>query len=125
MHSLFQFKNNIMYYKEKISIPSVKELYHASIYEFYSTPVAGHSGLQPTLARLSASFIWPGIYKDVGIFVKKCQTREHNKYMPKNKGYYNHWKFLHKFGIYHLTFDGFYHSLTLFFWAYHDLGYLR
>lgn len=46
----------LVYFKNKIFIPDAQGLRQAIISEFHNTPLAGHSGLQPTLARLAASF---------------------------------------------------------------------
>ncbi|CAI8604056.1 unnamed protein product [Vicia faba] len=81
----FQLKNDILYYQNKICIPSVQELRQAVLTKFHSTPVAGHLGFQPTLARLSSSFLWPGIYKDVNHLIKHCSVCQQSKYMTKKK----------------------------------------
>ncbi|XP_058788145.1 uncharacterized protein LOC131662390 [Vicia villosa] len=85
MQVLYKFKNNIMLYKDKIYIPAIPEMRQHLLHEFHSTPSAGHSGTQPTLARLSSSFNWPGVYKDVKLFVESCSICQRNKYMPKRK----------------------------------------
>lgn len=69
---LFQAKNNIIYCKDKVFIPPDNNLRQQILMDFHSTPVADHSGLQPILARLCASFHWPDIYKDTKIFIQHC-----------------------------------------------------
>jgi hypothetical protein len=63
----------------------MSDLRQAILKEYHSTPLAGHSGLHPTLSRLSASFLWPGVYRDVKLFVKTCVTCQENKYLPTKK----------------------------------------
>lgn len=56
-YPLFLVKDELLYYKEKHYIPEVDALQHKIISEYHSTPVASHSKLQPTLVRLSSSFL--------------------------------------------------------------------
>lgn len=53
--------------------------------EYHATPLGGHSGLQPTLARLAASFSWPGMYTTTKEYIKECKECQYNKYQPKKK----------------------------------------
>lgn len=53
-------------------VSSVHQLQHVILIEYHSTPIDCHAGLQPTLVRLSAPFLWPDIYKDVNTFVERC-----------------------------------------------------
>jgi len=41
--------------------------------EFHCTPMAGHSGVQPTVARITTSFYWPGLYTKAKEFIKRCK----------------------------------------------------
>ncbi|MCH84977.1 hypothetical protein A2U01_0005816, partial [Trifolium medium] len=68
----YRYKEGLVYFKERIYIPEIPELRRAILEEYHSTPLTGHSSLQPTLARLSASFLWPGIYKHVKEFIQQC-----------------------------------------------------
>lgn len=45
--------------------------------EFHLSPVAGHSGLQATLARLGACFYWPGMYSAAKNFISQCEIFLH------------------------------------------------
>jgi hypothetical protein len=64
----------LLYFKNRIFLPDIPDLRQAILREYHCTPTAGHSGVQPTLARISASFLWPGIYKDVKKLVQTCAT---------------------------------------------------
>jgi hypothetical protein len=81
----YSFKDELVYFKNRLYIPDSSDLRTAILKEYHSTPTAGHSGLQPTLARLSASFLWPGIYRDVKDFIQQCLICQQNKYMPTKK----------------------------------------
>ncbi|PNX96526.1 transposon Tf2-1 polyprotein, partial [Trifolium pratense] len=85
MQQSFRLKDGLLYFKDKIYLPDIPDLRKTILREYHCTPTAGHSGVQPTLARISASFLWPGIYKDVTQLVQTCATCQQNKYMPKKK----------------------------------------
>jgi hypothetical protein len=79
--------NGILYYQDKIFIPDHREMRQALLKEFYATPVAGHLGVKPAVARLSSSFFWPGLYTDVKEMVKRCSICQTSKYqLMKKKG---------------------------------------
>jgi hypothetical protein len=81
----YNIKDQLLYFKNRLFVPDIPDLRRAIISEYHTTPLAGHSGLQPTLARLAASFLWPGIYKDVKAFIITCASCQHNKYIPQRK----------------------------------------
>jgi len=85
MKDKYRFTNGLLYFKGRLFIPQVVDLHCILLQEFYSTPTAGHSGLKPTLACISASFTWPGIYKDTKTFIQQCTVCQHNKYLPQKK----------------------------------------
>lgn len=64
MQNVFQVKDDSLYFKDRVYIPQKTDLRTTILLEYHSSPVAGHIGLQPTLTRISSSFLWPGIYKD-------------------------------------------------------------
>jgi hypothetical protein len=83
---LFNFKNGLLYFKNRLYIPDIPELREAFLREYHSTPTSGHSGTKATLARIASSFYWPTISKDTKLFVHKCSNCQHNKYLTKKKG---------------------------------------
>jgi hypothetical protein len=82
---MYTFKDGLLYCKDQIYVPDEQQWRTTLMTEFHSTPTAGHSGMKPTLSRLSASFLWPGSYTDVKQFIRNCHTCQHNKYMPTKK----------------------------------------
>ncbi|KAD7480241.1 hypothetical protein E3N88_03377 [Mikania micrantha] len=50
------------------------------LYWCHSSPVGGHSGYKPTLAKLKELFFWKGCSKDVRRFVRECHTCQRVKY---------------------------------------------
>lgn len=52
----------------------------ALLYEYHSTPSAGHPGVDRTLRRLAAVFYWAGMRRDVKKFVDACYTCQTTKY---------------------------------------------
>jgi hypothetical protein len=75
----FTVKAALLYFQDRLFIPPESGLASSLIDEFHDSPTGGHSGIQPTLARLSASFYWPGMHKDVKQFVNRCNTCQYNK----------------------------------------------
>ena len=119
-NSNFNFHNDLLYHGQRLYIPSTTNLRPSILHEFHETPSIGHSGLKATLARLVASFYWPGMYRDTKTFITECLPWKQNKPINKkplgllqpippnqNLGWTNNW---------------FYHSLTIIIRPYNYLG---
>jgi len=83
--SLYQLKDGLLFLKDRIYVLELSGFRTAIIHEFHSTLAAGHSGLKPTICRLSALFLWPGMYKEVKQLLRQCVTCQQNKYLPTKK----------------------------------------
>lgn len=70
----FKYKSGLLYFKGKLFIPVETGLTTEILQEFHASPLGGHSGIQATLARVSASFYWPGMHKEIKSFVNTCNT---------------------------------------------------
>ncbi|XP_058753077.1 uncharacterized protein LOC131626262 [Vicia villosa] len=81
----FKVNQGLLYYNNRIFIPEIDDLRLQLMKEYHQTPTAGHSGVKATLARLRASFCWPGVYLNVKEMVKNCSTCQHNKYDTQKK----------------------------------------
>jgi hypothetical protein len=84
MQNKFQLKSGLLYFRDRLFIPPESELTSSLLQEFHSSPTGGHSSIQATLARLSSTFYWPGMYRDVKQFVTTCSVCQHNKYSTQS-----------------------------------------
>lgn len=75
----FSIHQGILYYKGKLFVPAETHIRDLLLSEFHNSPLGGHSGMKATLSRLTASFAWPQMAKDVKLFVKNCITCQQNK----------------------------------------------
>lgn len=66
-------------------IPKESLLILSLLLEFHSTPFGGHFGVKATIARLAATFYWPGMKADVKRFISKCSICQYNKYDPHSR----------------------------------------
>lgn len=81
----YKFSKGLLYYKDRLFISAHQDLRQALLKEYHDTPASGHSGTQPTIARIAASFYWPGLHSDVKNYVKHCTVCQHNKYQTQKK----------------------------------------
>ncbi|XP_058755573.1 uncharacterized protein LOC131628770 [Vicia villosa] len=81
----YSMNQGLLYYKNRLFIPEIADLRKQVVREFHQTPTAGHSGVRATLARLSSSFCWPGMYLEVKNMVKQCSICQLNKYDTQKK----------------------------------------
>lgn len=82
MQLKFTMKSGLLYFKDRIFVPTKSCLIPSILEEFHSSPVGGHSSIKATLGRLSTLFYWPGMHADVKNFIRKCDVCQYSKYDP-------------------------------------------
>ncbi|KAJ0575909.1 putative nucleotidyltransferase, Ribonuclease H [Helianthus annuus] len=80
------YKDGLVYVSGKILVPPIGNVRERLLQEFHSSPVGGHAGTTATFKRLSTSFSWLGLKKDVIAFVKNCVICQAIK-TPNHKPY--------------------------------------
>lgn len=68
----YQVKNQLLYWKSRLVLPSQQPLIQQVLHEFHSSPIGGHSGIQRTKARIASLFYWSTLSKDIKQFVSEC-----------------------------------------------------
>lgn len=68
----FKVLNGILYFKDKLYIPSTSPLKSALLEEFHSSQLGGHSGINKTYGRLQENVHWVGMKEDVTSYVNSC-----------------------------------------------------
>ncbi|XP_050890468.1 uncharacterized protein LOC127095884 [Lathyrus oleraceus] len=74
MRQHFSHKSDLLYFKDRLFIPEETGLRLEILQEFHASPLGGHSGIQATLARVSASFYWPGMTPFEALYGRKPPT---------------------------------------------------
>ncbi|KAK9058307.1 hypothetical protein SSX86_023148 [Deinandra increscens subsp. villosa] len=72
-------RNGLVYVRDRILVPPIPKVRENLLEEFHASPVGGHSGIQATTRRLSSSFSWLGLKKDVTTFIRNCQVCQSTK----------------------------------------------
>lgn len=65
-------RNNLILIHRKVLIPNNSALRQLLISEYHNTPIGGHAGIQRTLHRITSTFTWSGLKKNVRDFVNSC-----------------------------------------------------
>jgi len=47
--------------------------------KFHDAPTAGHLGIAKTIARIAERYYWPGIFHDIGKYVRACENCQSHK----------------------------------------------
>ncbi|GJS46567.1 retrotransposon gag domain, retroviral aspartyl protease [Tanacetum coccineum] len=82
----FSFARQLLFYKQRMVVPDVRDLRRKLLHEAHATPVGGHGGFLKTLKRLSAQYFWPKMKQDVRTFVQQCLTCQQQKYETLSPG---------------------------------------
>ena len=82
----FTFCDGLIYRDRRIYVGEFSPLQEALLYEYHSTPQAGHPGFDRTLRRISMQFYWPHMQRDVKRFVAACVECQTTKYSTQKPG---------------------------------------
>ncbi|KAD4585269.1 hypothetical protein E3N88_22870 [Mikania micrantha] len=73
-HPGYTVKKAVLFYKDRLVIPSSSQHIPALLQEFHTTATGGHSGYYRTYIRLAANLFWPGMTSTVKQYVKECEV---------------------------------------------------
>lgn len=91
--------NSKLYYKRRLFVPVVNDWRVKVLTKFHGGLTGGHAGVSRTHKRISRSFAWPGLLRDVKRFVAECHTCQQNHYETiRPLGYCNLIAFLRVLG---------------------------
>jgi hypothetical protein len=72
LHPHYRAHQGLIFFKERIWLPSDIPFKQRLLDEFHNSPISGHMGVDKTLHRLQAQFYWQGMRQDVRQFVAQC-----------------------------------------------------
>lgn len=73
------FKDDRLYYREKLWVPQQDELILAITQEHHDSPSAGHPGREKTYELLRRQYYWPEMQETVRRYTNSCQTCKRSK----------------------------------------------
>jgi hypothetical protein len=86
LHPHYRAHQGLIFFKERIWLPSDIPFKQRLLDEFHNSPISGHMGVDKTLHRLQAQFYWQGMRQDVRQFVAQCIVCQSTKYETKKPG---------------------------------------
>lgn len=82
----FHIHDGLLYHSHRLYIPDQPTIHTTLLHEYHSSPLGGHSGILPTIKRISATFLWPKLKADVTSFIRECVVCQQIK-PPNHKPY--------------------------------------
>jgi hypothetical protein len=76
----YTLNDSQLLYKQKVFVPASGDWRVKILTEFHGGLIGGHAGVSRTSKRVSRSFAWPGLLKDVKKFVAECHICQQNHY---------------------------------------------
>ena len=83
--SNYSAKNGLLFWKDRLVIPSNDQLKHKIFYELHVNKIGGHAGIAKIVARIVSQFYWPHMHADIRKFVRDCsicQQAKSNHVLP-------------------------------------------
>ena len=75
----WKIEGNIVLKEGKVYVPKDKELRAEVIWLHQNVPVAGHRGRWKTVELVTRNYWWPGVTRDVGKYVERCDLCQRMK----------------------------------------------
>ena len=70
--SNYSAKNGLLFWKDRLVIPSNDQLKHKIFYELRVNKIGGHARIAKTVAKIASQFYWPHMHTDICRFVSDC-----------------------------------------------------
>ena len=71
-------------HKNRIYVPSSRELRNLVLKEMHDVPYAGHPGYHKTITEIRSQFFWLGMKKDVSDYITQCMECQKVKVEHRN-----------------------------------------
>jgi hypothetical protein len=68
----YELKDGVLYYNNRVCIPNFGEYRLNITRELHDIPVAGHPGFQKTYMAIKRHYFWPGMKRDIKLYVERC-----------------------------------------------------
>src|SRR6185436_8781227 len=80
----FRLINNLLYHQHgtdepRLCIPNDATLRLKILHDHHDSPIAGHLGIDKTIANISHHFFWPKMTKQIKAYVSSCDACQRNK----------------------------------------------
>lgn len=75
----YNLVDGLLYFKKRVYVPNDAKLRTRILQEGHDIPISGHLGREKTLERISRTWFWVGLDRDVRAFVRSCELCQRNK----------------------------------------------
>lgn len=76
----YTIRDGLLYWKDRLVLPSHSALIQQVLGEYHSSPIGGHAGVARTTTRITSQFFWPKMKSDIKLFVQNCLTCQQAKF---------------------------------------------
>ena len=78
-YPLFQFKDGLLYFESRLCIPANDRVSREKLLKLHHDELGNHFAVDKTRRSLMRDYYWPGIHKDVDVYIKSCVSCGRNK----------------------------------------------
>jgi hypothetical protein len=70
----FQLQDGVIKYKDRVWLSNHKEAHSAILLALHDSGLGGHNGFRATYNKIKDLFSWPGMKKDIQVYVVACEV---------------------------------------------------
>ena len=78
-YPLFQLKEGLLYFEGRLCIPANDRVSREKLLKLHHDDLGNHFAVDKTRRSLMRDYYWPGIHKDVDLYIKSCVSCGRNK----------------------------------------------
>lgn len=75
----YQVEHGVLKFKGRVVLPKNSPLISCLLQDYHDSSIGGHSGDLKTYQRLSTSWFWPGMRKQIALYVSACSVCQQSK----------------------------------------------
>jgi hypothetical protein len=78
-YPLFQLKDGLLYFENRLCIPANDRISREKLLKHHHDELGNHFALDKTCHSLMSEYYWPGIQKDIDLYIRSCVSCGRNK----------------------------------------------
>jgi len=78
-YPLFQLNDGLLFFEGQLCIPASDRVSRERLLKLHHDELGNHNGVNKTRRTIMLDYFWPGVHRDVELYVKSCASCARNK----------------------------------------------
>jgi hypothetical protein len=78
-YPLYQFKDGLLFFEGRLCVPANDRVSREKLLKLHHDDLGNHFAVDKTRRSLMQEYYWPGVHKDIELYIKSCPSCGRNK----------------------------------------------